>query len=103
MCGARGGSGATRTPKGLATLTCFRDRLLIQPGRFQIPSIGLAGTIRTCGLRLRRAVLSPLSYDELASTAGFEPAWTGFVDRCLIHSATSTWRHRRDLHPRPPV
>jgi hypothetical protein len=29
------GSGATRTPKGLATPTCFRDRLLIRPGRFQ--------------------------------------------------------------------
>ena len=36
--------------------------------------MGLAGTIRTCGLRLRRAALSPLSYDELASTAGLEPA-----------------------------
>src|SRR5258708_6036374 len=28
------GSGATRTPKGLTTPTCFRDRLLIQPGHF---------------------------------------------------------------------
>src|SRR6476659_2538471 len=83
--------------------TCVRDRLLIQPGRFQRCCVGLAGTIRTCVTRLRRAELSPLSYDELASTTGFEPAWTGFVGRRLIHSATSTWRHRRDLHPRPPV
>lgn len=45
---------------------------------------GLAGTTRTCGLRLRRAVLSVLlSYGEAASTAGVEPAPSGFVDRRL--------------------
>ena len=44
----------------------------------------LAGTTRTCDLRLRRAVLWVLlSYGEVASTAGLEPAFSGFVDRRL--------------------
>src|SRR4051794_29666004 len=55
------GSGGTRTPRGRETRTCFRHRLLIQPVHFR----GLAGTIRTCDARLRRAALFPLSYGEL--------------------------------------
>ena len=43
-----------RLERGLATHTCFRDRLLIQPGHFQVC---LAGTIRTCDLCARNAVL----------------------------------------------
>lgn len=112
------GSGATRTPKGRETRTCFRDRLLIQPDHFlgiggrggtrtrtglssrtrsatgllirPDPFRGLAGTTRTCDARLRRAVLSPLSYGEVASTAGVEPALSGFVDRRPVHWTTST-------------
>ena len=43
---------------------------------------GLAGTTRTCDPRLRRAVLLILlSCGEMVSTAGVEPAPSGFVDR----------------------
>src|SRR5581483_8894556 len=35
------------------------------------------------------------------STAGFEPALPGFVDRCLVHWATSTWRKVEESNPRP--
>ncbi len=38
------GSGATRTPTGSQTRTCFRDRLLIQPGRF--PGLVIRGAHR---------------------------------------------------------
>ena len=44
--------------------------------------IGLAGTTRTCDPRRRRAVLSSTELRrDGASTAGLEPALTGFVDR----------------------
>src|SRR5690349_12143580 len=60
----------------------------------RLPGIGLAGTIRTCDLRVRNAVLcSPELRRGVAlraSTAGVEPAASGFVDRRLFHSATST-------------
>lgn len=43
---------------------------------------GLAGTTRTCDPRLRRAVLSSTELRrDGASTAGLEPALTGFVDQ----------------------
>ena len=107
--GCEAGAGRLERPKALAS-NCFRDRLLIRPDRSQAwhtgPSVGfaptasslprtrsgslsykgrcLAGTTRTCDLRLRRAVLWVLlSYGEVASTAGVEPASSGFVDRRL--------------------
>ena len=130
------GAGRLERPKA-HTSTCFRDRLLIRPDRSQAwptePSVGfaptasslprtrsgslsykgrcLAGTTRTCGLRLRGAVLWVLlSYGEVASTAGVEPASSGFVDRRLdpfghvdMSSTKVDGRRRRDLHPRPPA
>ena len=89
---ACGGSGATRTPKGLATPTCFRDRLLIQPDRFHErkgwdshphglstrtrvanglliwpdPFLGALGGSRTHDLVRTRDVLSLLSYEGRA-------------------------------------
>jgi hypothetical protein len=91
-CGG-GGSGATRTPKGLATPTCVRDRLLIQPDRFHErkgwdshphglstrtrvanglliwpdPFRGALGGSRTHDLVRTRDVLSLLSYKGLTS------------------------------------
>ena len=93
---ACGGSGATRTPKGLATPTCFRDRLLIQPDRFHErkgwdshpqglstrtrlanrlliwpdPFRGALGGIRTHDLVRTRDVLSLLSYKGLTCLLG---------------------------------
>ena len=165
-CGG-GGSGATRTPKGLATPTCLRDRLAVSSGRLRrlrllrrrsaeppsppagslpraegvglapttgstrarvangfliwpVPFRGALGGNRTHDLvrtgdalcllsykglfslaspaRFERATSAfggrrsaPLSYDEMASTAGVEPASPGFVGRCLVHWATSTY------------
>ena len=132
------GAGRLERPKA-HTSTCFRDRLLIRPDHSQaVPVLGplvgfaptasslpktrsgslsykgrcLAGTTRTCDLRLRRAVLWVLlSYGEVASTAGVEPAFSGFVDRRLDPfghvdmNAHNRWaeRRRRDSHPRPPA
>ena len=105
---ACGGSGATRTPKGLATPTCFRDRLLIQPDRFHErkgwdshpqglstrtrlanglliwpdPFRGALGGIRTHDLVRTGDVLCFLSYKGLASPARFERATPAFGGRC---------------------
>jgi hypothetical protein len=70
---ACGGSGATRTPKGLATPTCFRDRLLIQPDRFR----GALGGIRTHDLVRTRDVLFFLSYKGMASPPPLVDAASG--------------------------
>ena len=131
IAACRAGAGRLERPKA-RTSTCFRDRLLIRPDHSQDrhtePSVGfaptasslprtrstrlsykgrcLAGTTRTCDLRLRRAVLWVLlSYGEVASTAGLEPAFSGFVDRRLDPfghvdmTAQGAGRRRRDLHP----
>lgn len=132
-----GGRGATRTPKGWR-LYLFSGQAPHPAGSLPRPLAGalggdrthdlvptkdalcmaelqghrLAGTTRTCGLPLRRAVLSVLlSYGEAASTAGVEPAPSGFVDRRLDpfgHVDRNTHgnvggRRRRDSHPRPPA
>src|SRR5687767_1447743 len=75
----------------------LRPEPLLRAGR--VSRLGLASTIRTCDLRLRRAALSPLSYGELASTAGVEPAPSGFVDRCPLHWTTSTCAPPAGLAP----
>ena len=59
----------------------------------------LAGTTRTCDPRLRRAVLSSTELRRAGVDGRGRTCTSGFVDRCLLHSATSTWRHRRDLNP----
>jgi hypothetical protein len=53
-------------------------------------NLGALGRTRTSSLRLRRAVLYPLSYERLACLAGFEPATSGFVDQ---HSIQLSYRH----------
>jgi hypothetical protein len=89
-----GGSGGTRTHKGLATLTCFRDRSLIWPDRFRLagtnrtcdPAFGgrcsrplsygelsVDGRGRTCTLRFRRPVPSPFGHVDVAPPTGLEP------------------------------
>ena len=81
--------------QGPQARTCFRDRLLIQPGRFLGPRRhdsnvrrppsdggalspelrrgGVDGRGRTCTLRLRRPVPCPLDYVDVAPPTGFEP------------------------------
>ena len=103
-------------PHGLGTRTRVAGGLLIWPVPFhggalggsrthdlvrtgdvlcltELQGLGLAGTTRTCDPRLRRAVLSSTELRRaVASTAGVEPAPSGFVDRRLLHSTTSTRR-----------
>ena len=103
-CG--GGSGATRTPRGLEDPYLF-SRQAPDPAGSLPRGMGLAGTSRTCDTRLRRAVLWSTELRRVCvSTAGVEPASPGFVDRCLDplgHVDMLAGRHRRDLHPRPPA
>ena len=101
-----GGRGGTRTRTG-SRPSRVAGGFLIWPVPFHVePSVGvapttssipgtcsdslsykglhrcLAGTTRTCDPRLRRAVLSSTELRRAgASTAGLEPALTGFVDR----------------------
>ena len=116
------GAGRLERPKA-HTFTCFRDRLLIRPDHSHAGVLGplvgfaptasslprtcstrlsykgrcLAGTTRTCDSRLRGAVLWVLlSYGEVASTAGVEPASSGFVDRRLdpfghVDMSSTSW------------
>ena len=68
------GSGATRTPRGLATRTCFRDRLLIRPDDFRLQVAG-AG-IEPTPERSERPVLpldDPASITKVRG-AGLDPA-----------------------------
>jgi hypothetical protein len=62
---------------------------------------GLAGTTRTCGLRLRRAALSPLSYGELVLLLGFSRV-DGRSRTCILRlrtPASSSVRPRRQAPP----
>ena len=92
-------------PTRAYTPACFRDRFLIWPVASMEPSVGAAPTTsslpKTCsGLLSYEGLASParferaaptfggwcslhLSYGESASTAGVEPALSGFVDRRL--------------------
>ena len=61
----------------------------VSPARFERATFAF-GTRRS----------APLSYGELlVSTAGVEPASSGFVDRHLLHSATSTCAPSTGLEP----
>src|SRR5207248_2522763 len=100
-------AGRLERPRATRTPTCFRDRLLIQPDHFHDgPSVGVAPTtssvpgtsshsLSSKGMaspaRLERATPAfgrrCSVHTELrrgvASTAGVEPAPSGFVDRRL--------------------
>ena len=103
------GAGRLERPKACAS-TCFRDRPLIRPDHSPTEGLGAPGGIRTHGLvptedalclaelqgqasRRHDSNVRPppseggalvlLSYGQLASTAGVEPAPSGFVDRRL--------------------
>src|SRR6476619_7903776 len=88
-------------------LTCVRDRLLIQPGRFQISTVGprrhdsnvrpppseggalttelrragVDGRIRTCMDRFRTPVPHPFGHVDVAPPTGLAPATSGVTDR----------------------
>lgn len=64
---------------------------------------GLAGTIRTCGLHLRRVALYPAELRRDGVPTRGRTLTFGFVGRRGIHSTIETWRHMRVLTPRPPA
>ena len=57
------GSGATRTPEGRETHTCFRDRLLIRPDSFRGPSVGLDRQLVCPAALLRPVPVSALGLE----------------------------------------
>ena len=99
---ANGGSGGTRTHESLATPTCVRDRLLIWPDRFHIHGVASPARFERATFAIGTRCSAPLSYGDtettaqrpqgsgarsrpayVVSTAGVEPATSGFVDRHL--------------------
>lgn len=72
-----GGREGNRTP--LAQL----DRLADSPESYTPKNFGDLGRTRTCGLRLRKPLLYPLSYETLVRDVGIEPTLRRLSSACL--------------------